>query len=153
MIEIFCDGACRGNPGESGFGVVVYSGGNVYRYAGGYLSSGTNNIAELMALKTALTIADNLGSSKKVVIKTDSQYSKNVVLQWAAGWERNGWKKKGGLIKNLELIQEIYALYNKLSDRVSIEYVKAHCGIEGNEEADRMANMAVDRKILSLERI
>ena len=79
-------------------------------------------------------------------ILCDSMYSIQCIRDWASGWERNGWKKKTGEIKNLELIKQAYALYNQIKDKVLLSHVKAHAGTEGNELADRMTMVAVERK-------
>ena len=143
-IEIYCDGACSGNPGEAGSGVVIYKDGHkpslIY---GGYDSLGTNNSAELNALYVSLKLASKY---PKVVIKTDSKYSKDCITKWAYSWKSNGWKKKGGDIKNLEIIKLSHELYEEIKDRVTIEYVKGHSGVEGNELADEMARLAIERK-------
>ena len=73
-------------------------------------------------------------------------YSIQCIRDWAAGWEKNGWKKKTGEIKNLEIIKQAYALYNEIKDKVLLSHVKAHAGTEGNELADRMTMVAVERK-------
>jgi len=145
MVEIYCDGACRGNPGLSGSGLIVYKDNKVTKMAGCFEENGTNNSAELKALIHSLKIAERI--EEKCTIKTDSSYSRNAIIDWAYNWKKNNWTKKGG-IKNLELIKEAHTLYDLLKDNVSIEYVKGHAGIEGNEEADKMANYAVDNKII-----
>jgi ribonuclease HI len=76
----------------------------------------------------------------------DSMYSIQCLRDWATGWEKNGWKKKTGEIKNLDIIKPAYALYNEIKDKVLLSHVKAHAGTEGNELADRMTMVAVDRK-------
>jgi len=76
----------------------------------------------------------------------DSMYSIQCLRDWATGWEKNGWKKKTGEIKNLDIIKPAYALYNEIKDKVLLSHVKAHAGTEGNELADRMTMVAVERK-------
>ena len=145
---IFCDGACEPNPGKAGSGMAVYRGGELASlFYGSYNPAGTNNTAELNALLHALTLAQSeLDSDKSVQVRSDSSYGLNAVTKWAAGWERRGWKKADGEIKNLELIQELYALYQEIADDVNLKHVSAHVGIEGNELADRMAMLAVERR-------
>ena len=139
-VTIYCDGGCSPNPGSSGSGVAVYRNGSVSElWYGLHESMGTNNTAELNALYESLLIAQkesDLGNN--VVIKCDSMYSINCIQTWAISWERNGWKKKGGEIKNLEIIQKAYALYNQLKQKIELSHIKAHAGLEGNELADRM---------------
>ena len=74
-------------------------------------------------------------------ISTDSEFWINVVTKWAAGWKRNGWKKKTGQIANLELVQELYDLYCSKPD-VILEWTRGHVGTDGNEAADEWANKA-----------
>jgi len=147
-VTIYCDGGCSPNPGASGSGVAVYRGGSVAElWYGLYEPMGTNNTAELNALYESLLIAQHertLGN--KAEIRCDSMYSINCVKVWAKGWEKNGWTKKGGAIKNLEIIQLCYALYNKIKDDVTLEHIKAHAGLEGNELADRMTVYAREQK-------
>jgi ribonuclease HI len=74
-------------------------------------------------------------------ISTDSEFWVNVVTKWAANWRKNGWKKKTGEIKNLELVQELYSLYLEKPD-VVLEWTRGHIGTDGNEDADKWANKA-----------
>ncbi|HHS93371.1 MAG TPA: reverse transcriptase-like protein [Campylobacterales bacterium] len=138
-LTIYCDGACKGNPGKSGSGLAVYEGSKkpVLLY-GQYQAMGTNNTAELNALHKALLIAQEAEGSK-VSICCDSKYSIDCITKWAYSWKAKGWTKKGGEIKNLEVIQKAHALYEELKERVVIKHVKGHAGVEGNELADRMA--------------
>ncbi len=147
-VTIYCDGGCSPNPGESGSGVVVYRDGVVSElWYGLYEPKGTNNTAELNALYQSLLLAEKEHKAgNKVEIKCDSMYSINCIQTWAVGWERNGWTKKGGEIKNLEIIQKAYSLYNMLKSKVRLNHIKAHCGLEGNELADRMTVYAREQK-------
>ena len=143
-IIIYCDGACRGNPGEAGSGLVIYNvEDNPILIYGRYVKIGTNNIAELNALYRALLIASEY---KKSLIRVDSKYSMDSVTKWAYSWKSKGWEKKGGEIKNLEIIKKSHELYDNIKYRVKLEYVKGHSGVEGNELADRMAGVAIDYK-------
>jgi len=144
-LQIYCDGACEPNPGNAGSGIAVYREGKLEQlWYGLYNPNGTNNTAELNALHHALLIAqDAVGSGETAQILCDSTYSINCVSKWAAGWEKKGWRKADGEIKNLEIIQEAYALYLHLDSRVQLTHVSAHVGTEGNELADRMAMFAV----------
>jgi len=145
---IFCDGACEPNPGKAGSGMAVYRDGKLSSlWYGSYNPAGTNNTAELNALLHALTLASSeLDSNKSVQVRSDSSYGLNAITKWAAGWERRGWRKQDGEIKNLEIIQKLYALYQEIADDVDLKHVSAHVGIEGNELADRMAMLAVERR-------
>lgn len=145
-LIIYCDGACKGNPGNAGSGLAVYGdGAKPILFYGAYEERGTNNTAELNALHKALLIALDSEASK-VTICCDSKYSIDCVSTWAYGWKKNGWKKKGGEIKNLAIIKEAHELYESIKNRVTIKHVKGHAGVEGNELADRMAGYAIVSK-------
>jgi len=142
-LTIYCDGACKGNPGKSGSGLALYKGSKKPTLLyGQYKELGTNNTAELNALHKALLIAKEAEGSK-VSICCDSKYSIDCITKWAYSWKAKGWTKKGGEIKNLEVIQEAHALYEELKERVEVKHVKGHAGFEGNELADRMAVYAI----------
>ena len=102
---------------------------------------GTNNTAELKALLRALELAVE-AQYDKVAILSDSKYSIECVVNWAYGWKKNGWTKKGGDIKNLDLIKTAHAIYDDIKEKVLISHVRGHAGVEGNELADRMAVIA-----------
>ncbi len=146
-IKIYCDGACSGNPGNAGSGLAIYSNKKkpVLLY-GAYEEEGTNNIAELNALHQALVIAKQTSSENIISIFSDSKYAIDCITTWAYSWKKNGWSKKGGEIKNLELIIEAHTLYEKLKDKIEINHVKGHAGVEGNELADRMAVYTIKAK-------
>jgi ribonuclease HI len=142
-LTIYCDGACKGNPGKSGSGLALYEGSKKPTLLyGQYKKLGTNNTAELNALHKALLIAKEAEGSK-VSICCDSKYSIDCITKWAYSWKAKGWTKKGGEIKNLEIIQEAHALYEELKERVAVKHVKGHAGFEGNELADRMAGYTI----------
>jgi ribonuclease HI len=146
IIKIYCDGACINNPGNAGSGLCVYKNDNnpVLLY-GAYTELGTNNTAELNAFYKALLIASESKASK-ITIFSDSQYSIDCITKWSYGWKNKGWTKKGGEIKNLEIIKISHELYDMIKDKINIEHVKAHIGIEGNELADRMGMVAIRSK-------
>ncbi|MCO7224953.1 ribonuclease H family protein [Pleionea sp. CnH1-48] len=146
--KIFTDGGCDPNPGNAGSGIAIYRD-NVLDelWYGLYNPRGTNNTAELNALHQAMLIAQKeIKKDSSVVIFCDSKYSIQCITQWAAGWEKKGWKKSGGEIKNLALIQTMYALYQEVKDEIKIHHVNGHVGIEGNELADRMSILAIEKK-------
>lgn len=147
FLHIYCDGACSGNPGPAGSGIAIYSNGSkpILIY-GAYVENGTNNIAELNALHQALIIASQNGFKEQINIFSDSKYAIDCISTWAYSWKKNGWVKKGGEIKNLDIIIEAHTLYEKLKNRLVLNYVKGHGGIEGNELADRMAVNAINEK-------
>jgi ribonuclease HI len=147
-VEIYCDGGCVPNPGKSGSGVSIYHDGKLFQlWYGLYDPNGTNNTAELNALYQSLLLAQQeLDQGHEVEILCDSMYAINCISVWAVGWEKKGWTKKGGAIKNLEIIQKAYALYNKLKSQIKLSHVKAHAGTEGNELADRMTMYTIDQE-------
>lgn len=142
--KIYCDGACSGNPGNSGTGVVLfYQNKKVELYYGGFVEQGTNNIAELNGIYKALLFVKLDKNSNQIKILADSKYAIDCISKWSFSWSANGWKKKGGEIKNLELIQAIFKLYLAFKHRVVFEHVKGHSGDFGNELADVMARKAI----------
>lgn len=148
QTKIFTDGGCEPNPGQAGSGVVVYRDGLVAElWYGLYDPRGTNNTAELNALHQALLMAaQETDRGRTVAIFCDSQYAIQCVTRWAAGWQRKGWTKPGGEIKNLALIQTLFALHTTLKKSVPVLHVNGHVGLEGNELADRMSIHGIDRK-------
>lgn len=146
--KIFTDGGCEPNPGEAGSGLAVYRNDVIDElWYGLYNPNGTNNTAELNALHQALIMAKNeIDKGKSIAIFCDSKYSIQCVTQWAVNWEKKGWKKSGGEIKNLNLIKEIFALHQLLKDKVRVLHVNGHVGVEGNELADRMSIIAIEAK-------
>ena len=147
-VSIYCDGACEPNPGYAGSGIVVYRAGKLAElWYGLYNSRGTNNTAELNALYHALRMAETeIKNGNTVEVCSDSAYSLNCIRSWAATWEKKGWKKSGGEIKNLEIVQDCYAIYRRIKNDLTLTHVASHVGTEGNELADRMAMLAVARK-------
>jgi ribonuclease HI len=145
-LQIYCDGACEPNPGRAGSGIAVYRDGTLVQlWYGLYNPNGTNNTAELNALYHALLIAEAaIDAGETAQILCDSTYSINCVSKWAVGWEKKGWRKAGGEIKNLAIIQTAYELYARIESQLQLIHVSAHVGTEGNELADRMAMFAVE---------
>ena len=147
-VTIYCDGGCTPNPGKAGSGVAVYRSGELCElWYGLYESMGTNNTAELGALYESLLLAQNESQNGNAVeIKCDSMYSINCIKTWAVSWEKKGWTKKGGEIKNLDIIKRAYYLYNDIKKDVALSHIKAHAGFEGNELADRMTMYAIQER-------
>jgi ribonuclease HI len=144
-IAIYCDGACSPNPGASGTGIAVYQQSNLIQlWFGSYQPNGTNNTAELQGILSALTLAKPyIAQNLSVEILSDSKYSIDSVTKWAIGWQRRGWKKANGeAIKNPELVQACFSLYQPIKSAIKITHVKGHANIEGNELSDRMAVQA-----------
>jgi ribonuclease HI len=147
-VSIYCDGACEPNPGNAGSGIVVYRAGKLAQlWFGLYNPMGTNNTAELNALYHALRMAEaEITAGNTVEVCSDSAYSINCIRSWAPSWEKKGWKKPGGEIKNLEIIRDCYAIYRRIEEELNLTHVAAHVGTEGNELADRMAMLGAQRK-------
>ena len=133
MKVFFTDGSASPNPGPGGFAVIE----NGKPVALGTEDGDTTNIRmEGRALLAALKLADKT----ECEIHADSEFWINVLTKWAPGWKANGWRKKSGEIKNLELVQEVYALYE--DSRAKLVWVRGHVGHEMNELADEWANRA-----------
>ncbi|MFW1123062.1 viroplasmin family protein [Vibrio parahaemolyticus] len=151
-VKIYTDGACEPNPGEAGTGLAVYESNELTElWYGLYQSFGTNNTAELHGLNQALLLAkEKLATGSSVGIFCDSKYSIDCITKWASGWEKKGWTKSGGEIKNLDIIKPAYAIYEEISSQITIHHVNGHVGIEGNELADRMSIIAIESQDKSL---
>lgn len=142
---IFTDGGCEPNPGNAGSGMAIYRRGEIAElWFGLYNPHGTNNTAELNALHQAfLKAVDELSQGRSVAILCDSKYAIQCITQWAVNWQKKGWTKPGGEIKNLALIQQMFECYQSIEDRVRVLHVNGHVGVEGNELADRMSIKAM----------
>ncbi|MBR9910707.1 MAG: ribonuclease HI [Gammaproteobacteria bacterium] len=150
-IDIFCDGACDPNPGQAGTGIAVYQKQQLGQlWYGLYNPAGTNNTAELLGLHHALLLArEQLQQELSVTIHCDSKYAIDCVTKWAYSWKNKGWKKAGGEIKNLDIIKLAHQLYTELASaagaQLQVLHVRGHAGVEGNELADRMSVVAIER--------
>ena len=153
-VSIYCDGACEPNPGDAGSGVVVYRAGDLAElWYGLYHPMGTNNTAELNALYHALRMAEaEIEAARSVEICSDSAYAINCIRAWAPSWEKKGWMRAGGEIKNLKIIQQGFEVYRRIKNNLTLTHVAGHVGTEGNELADRMAMLAVQTREKSLRR-
>ena len=139
LVEIFTDGACRGNPGPGGWGALLRSGGNEREVWGGEVDI-TNNRMELTAAIEALRA---LRHSCEVKLTTDSVYVRDGITKWLANWERNGWRTAAKKpVKNKELWQALSAEVARHD--VKWFWVKGHSGHPENERADQLANRAID---------
>lgn len=138
-VEIFTDGACRGNPGQGGWGVLLRYG-DSEKTMKGYAGDTTNNQMELMA---AIQGLEALTRPCKVVLTTDSQYVRQGITQWIHGWKRNNWKNaKKQPVKNKEFWQRLDEA--AVSHEVEWNWVKGHSGHRENEIVDQLANDAID---------
>jgi ribonuclease HI len=133
---IFTDGSCDPNPGPGGWGLVWVEDGEIREERSGHAPDTTNNRMELQALIEAMGL---LAEDARVDIYSDSQLCVKTVNEWAAGWERRGWKRKTGPIKNLDLVQELWALA-QARPGVTFKWIKAHDGSRWNEYADALAS-------------
>ena len=138
-ISIFTDGACRGNPGPGGWGVLILLEGEEITLYGGENST-TNNQMEMMAAIKAL---EYFREKKSIELVTDSNYLKDGIEKWIHGWKKNGWKTSAKKqVKNQELWMKIDTLNH--FHEVQWKWVKGHSGHRENEIADLLANKGID---------
>jgi ribonuclease HI len=138
-VEIWTDGACRGNPGPGGWGAVLRYGGREKELFGGERDT-TNNRMELTAVIEALA---QLKRRCHVVLHTDSQYVQLGITEWLPNWIRRGWKTADRKpVKNADLWQRLAAL--AAEHVIDWRWVRGHAGDAGNERADRLANRGVE---------
>lgn len=138
MAIYYTDGSCSPNPGPGGFSVIK----DMQPLIGGHDATSTNIRMEGAALIAAMKDADG----EACTIFTDSEFWINVITKWAPGWAAKGWKKKGGEIKNLDLVQEAYELYG--NSQATLTWVRGHEGDPGNELADEWANKARTERLM-----
>lgn len=139
-IKLFTDGACRGNPGPGGWGVLVQTQDGEQGYSGGERET-TNNRMELRAAIEGLRLLD---AETKAILITDSQYVRKGITEWIGNWKRNGWKTAAKKpVKNADLWREL----DEQSQRHEIEWqwVKGHSGHRENDLADELANRGIDQ--------
>ena len=141
-VEIHTDGACKGNPGPGGWGVLMRSSGHVKELFGGELTT-TNNRMELTAVIQALKA---LKRPCTVALYLDSQYVRQGITQWIHGWKAKGWRTADRQpVKNVDLWQELDRLVSASGHRIDWHWVKGHAGDPGNERADALANQGVQQ--------
>ena len=141
-VEIYTDGACRGNPGPGGWGAVLSSGEHVKELRGAEPQT-TNNRMELTAAIRALAA---LKRPCSVALYTDSQYVRKGITEWLPQWKARDWRtadKKP--VKNVDLWQSLEREIER--HRIEWHWVKGHAGVPGNERADRLANEAIDEML------
>ena len=138
-LEIYTDGACRGNPGPGGWGALMLFGDHRRELWGGYRET-TNNRMELMAAIQALSA---LTRSCQLTLYTDSQYVRKGITEWIANWKKRGWKTAAKKpVKNADLWKALDELVSEHD--IHWVWVKGHAGNEGNEIADQLANRGID---------
>ena len=138
IINIYSDGACKGNPGVGGWGALLVSGEHRKELVGGERLT-TNNRMELTAVIEAL---QSLKRCSQVCIYTDSQYVLKGINEWLPNWKRRGWRTSANTpVKNVDLWQRLDELVSQ--HQVEWQWVKGHNGHPGNERADALANQGV----------
>ena len=140
MNKVFyTDGACSGNPGPGGYAVVSLEENKlVYSYVEDFPNT-TNNRMELMAILHVIKLAAE-DKKNDYLVYSDSAYAINCLINWCPMWAKNNWTRKGNKpILNLELIQEMYSIYLKIKDRITIIKIGGHKGVLGNELADALS--------------
>lgn len=139
-VEAFTDGACRGNPGPGGWGVLLRAGGHVKELCGGEPHT-TNNRMELTAAIRAL---EALREPCRVALYTDSTYVRNGITQWLPGWQRRGWRTADNKpVKNQDLWMELAGAARR--HEVEWHWVRGHAGHKENERADQLANLGISK--------
>ncbi len=140
-VEIFTDGACKGNPGPGGWGALIRMGMREKLVSGGDPLT-TNNRMELMAAIKAL---EALTKPCRVTLSTDSNYVRDGIMKWIHGWQRNGWRTADRKpVKNAELWQALLAAAEP--HRIEWHWVKAHDGHAENERADALACAEAEKR-------
>jgi ribonuclease HI len=139
-ITIYTDGACKGNPGPGGWGVLLIYGSAEKELCGGELST-TNNRMELTAVIQALLA---LTQPCDIALYLDSQYVRLGITEWIEGWKRKKWRSSTGKpVKNQDLWQQLDELVQNGGHTISWHWVKGHAGDPGNERADALANRGI----------
>lgn len=137
MIKVYTDGACKGNPGDGGWGALIINGSENKELYGGEKNT-TNNRMELMAVIMAIESIDMI---QEVTIFTDSTYVQKGISEWIINWKRNGWKSSNKQpVKNQDLWVRLDSLN---SEQITWQWVKGHSGHIENDRADYLANLGV----------
>lgn len=143
-IVIYTDGACKGNPGPGGWGVLLMADGNETELFGGELGT-TNNRMEMTAVIEALSA---LKQPSTVTLHLDSEYVLKGITQWIHGWKARGWRTAAKQpVKNVDLWQKLDAVVASSGHKIDWRWVRGHAGDPGNERADGLANRGVDRAL------
>jgi len=143
-IDIYTDGACKGNPGPGGWGVLLKSGDTEKELFGGE-SATTNNRMEMQAVIEALSA---LKRPCAVTLHVDSQYVLKGITEWLPGWKAKGWRTAAKQpVKNVDLWQKLDALVAGGGHRIEWRWVRGHNGDPGNERADALANKGVEQAL------
>ena len=138
-IEIYTDGACRGNPGPGGWGALLLYGDHRKTLHGGEPET-TNNRMEMTAAIEALNA---LKGPREVILYTDSKYVMDGINKWMPAWKKRGWKTANKKpVKNQDLWQALDEAVSR--HKIKWNWVRGHTGVDGNEEADALANRGID---------
>lgn len=141
-VTIYTDGACKGNPGLGGWGVLLIAGSHRKELFGGEAAT-TNNRMELRAVIEALAA---LKRPCDITLWLDSEYVRKGITEWIHGWKARGWRTASGqAVKNAELWQQLDTLVSRSGHRIHWQWVKGHAGDPGNERADALANQGVQQ--------
>ena len=141
ILNIYTDGACKGNPGIGGWGAILKYGDKI-KEINGFSNNTTNNIMELTAVIEALK---QLNRKCDIIITTDSNYVKNGITDWIYNWKSNGWKTANKRpVKNKNLWVELDLLASE--QNITWKWIKGHSGHPENERADELANEAIISK-------
>lgn len=140
-VEVYTDGACSGNPGPGGWGLVMTCDSKTKK-SSGFQSETTNNRMELQAAIEALKL---LKKPCHVILYSDSSYVIKGMKEWVYGWRKNGWRTSANKqVKNADQWQELYEL--SIQHNVDWIWIKGHAGNPGNEEADRLARLEIETR-------
>ncbi len=132
---VFTDGSAHPNPGEGGWGAVYVVAGEIVNEAHGHEPDTTNNRMELTAVREGCLLVPQ---GTPATVYTDSRLVSQTFNEWAAGWERRGWKRKSGKVENLDLVKQIYYLLRERPE-LSLTWIAAHSGYRWNEYADSLS--------------
>lgn len=132
---VFTDGSSVPNPGPGGWGVVYVVNDEIIAERFGHEPDTTNNRMELTALLVAL---DMVPEGTPMSVYSDSHLAVRTITEWAAGWEKRGWKRKSGPVENLDLVKKVYVGYRRRPE-LELKWIKAHVGFRWNEYADQLA--------------
>ena len=145
-VTIYTDGACKGNPGPGGWGVLLQSGQTIKELYGGELDT-TNNRMEILAVIEALSA---LKRPCKVTLYLDSEYVRKGITEWIVGWKARNWRTAAKTpVKNVDLWQRLDALVAGSGHQIDWRWVRGHAGDPGNERADALANQGVELAVRS----